>query len=173
VTPPASGRVRGGWDFTRSARGRLAVGVVLLELGAAVQTFMTSTLLPVIVTGLNAQRQLRLLVAGASIGMFIGLPAAGPAIRRFGVSRTVFAALCGYLGGTVVTVTAHNAVVFAIGGLAQGAAAGVLAVFGFGVVIRFFNAELRTRLIAVSSAVWIAPALAGPPVALWLDHLVG
>ena len=105
--------------------------------------------------------------------MFIGLPAAGPAIRRFGVSRTVFAALCGYLGGIVVTVTAHNAAVFAIGGLAQGAAACVLAVFGFGAVIRLFNAELRTRLIAVSSAVWIAPALAGPPVALWLDHLIG
>ena len=136
MTPPASGRLRGGWDFTRSAQGRLAIGVVLLELAAAVQTFMTSTLLPVIVTGLHAQRQLGLLVAGASIGMFIGLPAAGPAIRRFGVSRTVFAALCGYLGGTVVTVTAHNAAVFAIGGLAQGAAAGVLAVFGFGAVIR-------------------------------------
>jgi len=58
VTPPASGRLRGGWDFTRSAQGRLAIGVVLLELAAAVQTFMTSTLLPVIVTGLHAQRQL-------------------------------------------------------------------------------------------------------------------
>ena len=107
MTPPASGPVRGGWDFTRSAQGRLAIGVVLLELVAAVQTFMTSTLLPVIVPGLHAQRQLGLLVAGTSIGLFIGLPAAGPAIRRFGVSRTVFAAASGYLGGTVVAVTAH------------------------------------------------------------------
>jgi MFS family permease len=63
---------------------------VLLEFVAAVQTFMTSTLLPVIVTGLHAQRQLGLLVAGTTIGLFIGLPAAGPAMRRFGVSRAVF-----------------------------------------------------------------------------------
>jgi MFS family permease len=147
VTSPSITALRSARAFTRSGQGRLAIGIVLLEFVAAGQTFISSTLLPVIMTGLHAQRQLGLLVAGPTIGMFIALPLAARAIGRFGLRRVLLAALGGYLGGTVIAVTARDAAIF--------------------------DASLRARLIAISSAMWIAPALAGPTIALALDHLIG
>lgn len=61
----------------------LAVGVVVLEFGTAVSTFVAGTLLPVIERDLSAHRLLPLLVAGTTVGMFTALPLSPRIIDRY------------------------------------------------------------------------------------------
>jgi MFS family permease len=159
--------------FVVSARVRLAVGVMTLEFVSAVQMYVTSALLPAIDKDLHARDQLALLVSGAGVGAFISLPLAARVIRRFGLSPVLSASLAGYLVGLTVSVTATSVAVYASGQVLQGAASGMLAVFGLSAVIQFFEPDLRARLLAMTSAMWIAPALVAPPVAVALAGLIG
>lgn len=151
----------------------LAIGVVALEFSAAVQTFVSSTLLPPIANDLNARDHLALLLAGATIGLFVALPLAGGVVARIGGQRSVRAGMVGYLAGSIVAATATSAWTFGAGQLVTGMAGGLLAVFGISAVIRHLDGRLRVRVIAASSAMWIVPALIGPPATLAVEHLVG
>jgi hypothetical protein len=59
--------------------------------------------------------------------------------------------------------------VFAVGQFASG----LLATFGIGSAIQHLDEALRVRVVAASSAMWILPALVGPPGTLTLEHLFG
>ncbi|MBA3293006.1 MAG: MFS transporter [Geodermatophilaceae bacterium] len=151
----------------------LAVGVVALEFAAAVSTFVSSTLLPTVARDLDARDHLSLLIAGSTMGLFVALPLASRVVGRLGAARTLSVGLIGYVGGAVVTATSRTAWVFAAGQVGAGLASGLLAVFGITAIIAHLDGELRVRVIAASSAMWIVPALVGPPVTLALEHLVG
>lgn len=159
--------------MARSSDGRLAAGVLLLELVAATQVYVVSALLPLIVPDLHAAHRLGLVVTGTTIGMFVTLPLTGRAVDRFGLGRVLVVALAGYLAGLLATVTATTSDQYAAGQLVQGAASGMLAVFGLSAVIRFFEPARRARLLALTSAMWIVPALAVPPAAVALGQLIG
>lgn len=151
----------------------LAVGVVALEFAAAVSTFVSSTLLPTVARDLDARDHLGLLLAGSTLGLFVALPLASRVVGRLGAARTLTVGLIGYVGGAVVTATSGTAWIFGAGQLAGGLASGLLAVFGISAIIAHLDGELRVRIVAASSAMWIVPALVGPPVTLALEHQVG
>lgn len=151
----------------------LAVGVVALEFAAAVQTFVSSTLLPFVARDLHATGHLALLVAGSTIGLFTALPLAGRVAATLGPARALSLGLAVYLAGSAVTATAPAAWVFAVGQFLSGLAGGLLAVSGVSAVIRHLGPALRVRVVAAASAMWIVPALVGPPVTLALEHAVG
>lgn len=151
----------------------LAAGIVALEFAAAVSRFVASTLLPVIAGDLRARDQLALLVAGSSLGLFVALPVAARVVRRLGSSGALGAGVVAYVGGLVVAATAGQAWVFMLGQFAGGLASGLLAVFGVSAAIRNLDEALRARVVALSSAMWIAPALIGPSATLGLEHLIG
>ncbi|MBO0833572.1 MAG: MFS transporter, partial [Actinobacteria bacterium] len=151
----------------------LAVGIVALEFSAAVSRFVVSTLLPVIAGDLHARDQLALLVAGSSLGLFVAMPLAERVIRALGSSGSLGVGVAAYVSGLVVAATAPQAWVFMLGQLAGGLASGLLAVFGVSAAIQNLDEALRMRVVAVSSAMWIAPALIGPAATLGLEHLIG
>lgn len=151
----------------------LAVGVVALEFAAAVSSFVASTLLPTVARDLDARDQLGLLITGSTLGLFVALPLAARVVGRIGAARTLTVGLIGYVGGAIVTATSHAAWLFAAGQFAGGLASGLFAVFGISAIIAHLDGELRVRVIAVSSAMWILPALVGPPVTLALEHALG
>lgn len=151
----------------------LATGIVVLEFAAAVTSFVASTLLPVIAADIGAGDRIAFLIAGSTLGLFVALPLSGRVLRRWGTRRTLAAGIVLYIGGLAFAATASNAWVFALGQFANGLASGLLAVFGVGSAIRHLGERMRTRVVAVSSAMWIVPALAGPAATLGLEHLVG
>ncbi|MQA07834.1 MAG: MFS transporter [Pseudonocardiaceae bacterium] len=151
----------------------LGVGIVALEFAAAVTTIITTTLLPTVARDLHARDQLGLLVAGSTLGLFVALPLASRMVRRLGARGTLTFGLCAYFSGAAVAVTSHTAWVFAVGQFVEGLASGLLAVFGISSAIRHLDEALRVRVIAASSAMWIVPALVGPPSALALQHVFG
>jgi MFS family permease len=159
---------------TAAARaGALAVGVVALEFAAAVSAFVSSTLLPTVARDLAARDRLGLLLAGATLGLFVALPLAPRVLRRLGPTRTLGLGLVAQVGGSVAAAAAPTAEAFAAGQLAAGWGGGVLAVFGISAIIEHLDGALRVRVVAASSAMWIVPALVGPPATLALEHAVG
>lgn len=149
------------------------MGIVALEFAAAVSSFVSSTLLPSVARDLEARDRLGLLIAGSTIGLFVALPLASRIVGRLGAARTLSVGLIGYVGGAVVTATSRTAWVFAAGQFGGGLASGLLAVLGISAIIAHLDGELRVRVIAASSAMWIVPALVGPPVTLAVDHAFG
>ena len=152
---------------------RLAIGVVALEFAAAVSRFVASTLLPTIAPDLGATGRLGLLLTGGTLGLFVALPLATRVMRALGPRRTLAAGLAAYVGGAATSAAAPDAYVFAAGQFAGGLGGGTLAVFGFSAIIRHLDGALRVKVVAASSAMWIVPALVGPPATLGLEHAVG
>jgi MFS family permease len=151
----------------------LAVGIVALEFAAAVTSFVASTLLPIVADDLDARNKLALLIAGSTLGLFVALPLASRVLRRLGPRGTLAAGMLAYIGGLILAATARGAWMFALGQFCNGLASGLLAVFGISSAIRHLDEQLRMRVVAVSSAMWILPAMVGPAVTLGLEHLVG
>jgi MFS family permease len=153
--------------------GALAAGVVALEFAAAVSQFVSATLLPTVATALDARGHLGLLLAGSTLGLFVGLPLAPAVLHRVGPRRTLAAGIVAYPAGALISATAVSPWVYAGGRFVGGLAGGLLAVFGVSAVIRELDERVRTRVIAACSAMWILPALVGPPATLALAHAVG
>lgn len=151
----------------------LAVGIVALEFAAAVTSFVASTLLPIVTGDLAARSSLGLLIAGSSLGLFVALPLANRILRRLGTRGTLAAGVIAYTGGLFLAAGAQAAWMFALGQFSSGFAGGLLAVFGISSAIRHLDERLRIRVVAVSAAMWIVPALIGPAATLGLEHLVG
>ncbi|WP_030433529.1 MFS transporter [Allokutzneria albata] len=151
----------------------LAVGIVAIEFAAAVTGFVASTLLPVVASALEAKDELGLLIAGTTLGLFVALPLASRVLDRLGPRGTLAAGMLAYVGGLALAATARTAWMFAFGQLCAGIASGLLGVFGISAAIQHLDERLRIRVVAVSSAMWIVPALVGPAATLGLEHLVG
>lgn len=151
----------------------LAIGIIAVEFAAAISRFVASTLLPVIAPELNARGQLAMLVAGSSIGLFVAIPLAGRVLRFFGVRATLGMGILGYVGGLALAAMAQAGWMFALGQFISGVAGGLLAIFGISAAIRHLDESTRTKVVAISAAMWILPALIGPVATLGLEHLVG
>lgn len=156
-----------------SAALLLAGGVVVLEFATAVSTFVAGTLLPLIEQDLAAQRQVPLLVAGTTVGMFTALPLAPSIIDRSPAGRVLLGSLLLSMAGTGAAAAAPNAWVFAGGRFVAGFAGALLAVYGIGATIRYLEGALRLRVVAAMSAMWLLPATVGPSATLALEHVVG
>ncbi|SDD39045.1 MFS transporter [Glycomyces harbinensis] len=153
--------------------GLLAVGIVALEFGAAVTSFVAGTLLPIVADDLDARARLSLLLAGPTLGLFLALPLAGGVLARLGSRATLAAGFTAYLGGLAIAATATTAWQFGLGQFATGLASGLLAVFGVSSAIRHLDERLRARVVAASSAMWVLPALVGPAATLAVEHVAG
>lgn len=151
----------------------LAIGVVTLEFAAAVTAFVTATLLPVVVAELSARDRLGPLVAAEALGGFLALCLATPVVARLGRGPALWVGVAGYLTGALIAATATGPWWFGAGALTSGLSGGLLAVFGVSAVVEHLDGALRARVIAVSSAMWVIPALVGPPATLALESLVG
>lgn len=149
------------------------VGVVVLEFAAAVATLVVTTLLPVVTRDLGAGDQLAVLLSGSTVGLFTAMVVAPLLLDRIGSRPFLAVGLALTLTGAAWTATAGDAWSFAGGRFVTGFAAGLLAVFGVSAAIQHLDERIRLRVIAASTAMWIAPGLLGPTAAAALEHLVG
>jgi hypothetical protein len=157
----------------RTGSAGLAVGIVVVEFAAAVTTFVAAALLPVITADLDARADLAVLVASSALGTFTALPPARRIVAAIGARWALAVGVGGYLGGLGLAASAGAAWVFGVGQFAAGFAGGLLAVFGISSAIRLLDEAARVKVVAVSSAMWVLPALVVPAAALGAERLVG
>jgi MFS family permease len=151
----------------------LAVGVVALEFAAAVTTLVAGTLMPVIEQELAAERVLPLLVSSATLGMFTALPFSPRLIHRFAPGRVLAVGLLVTFAGSVLAAAAPDPWVFAVGRFITGFSGALLAVYGISAAITHLQDALRLKVLAAMSAMWLVPAMIGPPATVLLEQLIG
>lgn len=163
-----------GWiGFFRSGIGRLALGLLVIEFLAAMQVFTTATILPTVGDDLDGRSLYGAAIAATLASALLTMPVGGTLMARHGVSRllTWLAPLYGL--GAVVSSLAPSMPVFVAGRVLQGLAAGALSTVALGAIAAAIPEQWRPRIFALTSAMWILPALFGPSYAVlvveWLS----
>src|SRR5262245_55214108 len=163
-----------GVTYRELFRGRdawLAVGLLLLEFVAAVQLYVTVTVLPLVSSELHGQRYYGLALSGATVALFVSTPLAAPIARRVGMRAVLLAAGVLYLAGSLLSAVAASMPVFTAGRVVMGLGDGVLFALSYLIVAEHFPPRLRSRMIALLASMWLLPSLLGPPGAAVLATL--
>jgi MFS family permease len=160
-------------EVFRGNLGRLAVGLMLLEFFAAVQVFVTATVLPMVSAELDGGRYYGLALSAGTVATFAVTPATAPLMARFGPRVVLVAAGGLHVAGAAVSATSSVMPVFALGRLVQGLGTGALMALGYALLAERFPARLRPRLIALLTAMWLVPSLFGPGGAALLATALG
>src|SRR3954453_15700918 len=171
VAPPAPTL---GWRelaFTRL--GKVAVGLLLVELLAAMQIFVPAPRLPTVAGDLGGRSWYGAALAASAATVFVTMPVAGPLADRLGPARVLALFAPAYVAGGVVSAAAPAMWVYVLGRAVQGLAAGGLATVALATVGGVLPAAWRPRMFALMSAMWIVPALIGPTYAALAAAAVG
>jgi MFS family permease len=166
-------RTRSIRELFASPHAALAVGVLLLEFSAGLTVYVSAVVVPAVIADLHAARDYPLIVSATSVGLFLSLAAAARLLRRIGPRPVLAAGLVLTVAGAVVSAAAGSALVFACGRFAAALGSGLLGVFGTAAVIASVPQGYRTRLFALTSAMWILPGMVGPSAAVAVVHAVG
>jgi MFS family permease len=173
VSSDAPERTRTIRELFASRHAALAVGVLLLEFSAGLTVYVSAVVVPAVIADLHAARDYPLIVSATSVGLFLSLVAAARLLRRIGPRPVLAAGLILTVAGALVSAVAGSALVFACGRFAAALGSGLLGVFGTAAVIASVPPGYRTRLFALTSAMWILPGMIGPSAAVALVHAVG
>ncbi len=144
-----------------------------MELLAALEFFVTATLLPTVAASLGGRAWYAAALAASAATVFVTMPVAGPLVDRFGPARMVAAIAPVYVAGAVLSAAAPVMWVHVLGRGISGLASGALATVGLGAVGSRLPAAWRTRVFAMTAGMWVVPALVGPAYAAALAGLAG
>ncbi len=142
--------------------GRITVGILLMETLFAVQTLVTITVLPAVVSDLGGIRLYGVALSASVLAGAVVLPVAARVARRIGAGRTFITSVVVFALGTTVVVTAGSMPVFILGRLVEGAGGGAQYAVALAVVTRVYSERQRPRLLALWTAAWALPGLLGP-----------
>jgi MFS family permease len=154
-------------------RGRLLAALLLAEFAAAVQGIAYITVLPLASRDLNGSRLYGATVAAGSLVSVLVLAVGFGLIARLGPRRTLLLATVLYLGGVALAATAPAMGWLLAGSAVRGLAAGLLAAFGLTAIGGLYDDDLRPRVLALFSLVWLLPSLAGPGANAAVSVLAG
>ncbi|WP_419996940.1 MFS transporter [Streptomyces boninensis] len=154
-------------------RGRLIIGLLFLELAAAMHSLTVATLLPSITEDLGGEHYFGWAVGAGTLSVLVMIPLSAAVAERIGRRRMLALALVIYCVGALATLTAPTLPMFVVGRLLQGAASGALAVFSLGAVASTVPSHLRSRVYGLIASMWVVPAFIGPPYAVAVNALLG
>jgi MFS family permease len=146
----------------RGRLGRLALGLFLLETTAAVTALLVVTIMPVIARDLNGLGLYGWALAAPGLATVAAIPVTGRAADRYGPVPVLAIMLPAFAAGIVVSALAPTMWVFVAGRLLQGAGAGAQFAVSVGALAKSFPEAHRPRVLALLSAAWLLPGLAGP-----------
>lgn len=153
-----------------SAREYLLGGsMVMLELLAGMQTYVTSTVTPLLAAELGGTHLYGRAMAAVQAAIFLTLPLSVGLIRRWSGARvltwlTPVTVLAAVAAACAPSMESYIAARF-IGALASGAMAGV----GMGIIATHLHGRVRQLVLAAMSAMWVLSSLLGPVYAAWLS----
>src|SRR5690349_19649800 len=153
-------------------RGRLLTALLLAEFAGAVQGIAYATVLPLAARDLDGSTLYgATLAAGLLPGVLV--LAAGPGVTaRLPPRRNLALATSLFVAGALLSACAPAMGWLLVGGVLRGVAGGLLAAFGLTAIGGLYEDDVRPRVMALFTVVWLLPGLAGPPlnalVAVWV-----
>lgn len=155
------------------ARGRLTIGLLILEALVAVEIMIVATILPAVQRDLQGLQLYGWIYAALTLASFGTVPIAGRMTDRIGPRPVLGVAIGFYVVGLVLAATAPTMLVLVLARFVQGIGGGGLYVVSLGTVAKTYPASIRPRVMALLASMWILPGLFGPPVGALLAETVG
>jgi MFS family permease len=174
VTPQVAAQQPARWrEVFAGARGRLTIGLLLLEALVAMQILMVATVMPAIRDELGDIQLYGWTFSASGLGTFAAIPIAGHAMDRFGARRLLAVALLVYSTGLLLAALAPSMLALVLARLVQGIGGGAVYSVSLGTVAKTYPEAIRPRVLALLAAMWLLPGLIGPPLGASLAHTVG
>lgn len=143
-------------------RRSLTIGI-LLSIGAfAVEGMGVVPALPTAVGELSGLALFGWSFSGFMLAWLVGSVWAGAAADSLGPRRPMALGLLCFGGGLLLAALAHQMAQFLVGRALQGAGGGAILASAYVAISRGYPDGLRARMMALTSSVWIIPAVLGP-----------
>ena len=155
------------------ARGRLTIGLLLLEVLVAIQMLVVATVMPAVRDELGDIQLYGWTFSASGLGQFAAIPIAGHAMDRFGARRLLAVTLVVYSGGLLLAALTPSMLGLVFARLIQGIGGGAIYAVSLGTVAKTYPEEIRPRVLALLAAMWLLPGLIGPPLGAALASTVG
>lgn len=155
-----------------TSTGVLAMALLAVELVAGIQSYITSTIIPLMASDLHAQNEYGLVTGAGQVAMFLTMPLGRYLLARYPAGRllTWFTLLT--IIGAVVSAIAPTIEVFITGRIMVGLAAGALITVSMGVIVSHLDSAWRQLVLAGYAAMWVVTSLVGPFYASWVSALL-
>lgn len=167
TTPPRWREVFAG------ARGRLTVGLLILEALVAAEILIVAAILPAVQRDLEGLQLYGWNFAALTLASFGAVPVAGKLTDRLGPRRVLAAAVGIYALGLALAASAPTMLVLVFARFVQGIGGGGLYVVSLATVAKTYPDRIRPRVMALLASMWILPGLVGPSVGALIAETIG
>jgi predicted MFS family arabinose efflux permease len=154
-------------------RGRIAAGLLVAEFVAATQGLVIAAIVPRVTADLHGLAAYPLAFGSFFAALLVFLPFAGPWMDRYGARRMLAIGLAVMAAGLAAMALSPTMAFFIAGRFVEGAGDGIDYAVTFAVVAKTFRGPLRARMISLSSAMWIVPALVAPALGAYVTAAFG
>lgn len=160
-------------DLLAEGRAPLTVGIVLVELVAAIEALVVVAIMPAVRRDLGGLQFYGLVFSGYALAALAATPTSGRVADRRGpaVPFLLWATL--FVLGTLLAGLAPSMPVLAGARVIQGYGGGGLFTIAFGAVAPTYPESGRARVLALLAAAWILPGLLGPSFGALVAATVG
>jgi MFS family permease len=154
-------------------RGRIAAGLLVAEFVAATQGLVIAAIMPRIVADLHGLGAYPLAFGAFFAAFVIFLPFAGPWADRYGTRRMLAIALAILALGLGLVAIAPTMSFFVGARFIEGIGDSLDYAVSFAIVGKAFPDALRARMLSLTSAAWVVPALVGPALGAYVAIAFG
>jgi MFS family permease len=155
------------------ARGRLTIGLLILEALVAIEIMVVATILPAVQADLHGLKLYGWIYASLTLASLGTVPIAGHLTDRLGPRPILGISIAFYIGGLVLAATAPTMFILVIARFVQGIGGGGMYTVSLGTVAKTYPKDIRPRVMALLASMWILPGLIGPPIGALINAAVG
>jgi MFS family permease len=168
ATPPPPWR-----EVFAGARGRLTIGLLLLEGLVAIEIMVVATILPAVQEDLHGLHLYGWNYTALTLASLGTVPIAGRLTDRTGPGPIFGVSIGFYVVGLIMAATAPTMLVLVLARFVQGIGGGGLYVVSLSTVAKTYSGDIRPRVMALLASVWILPGLLGPPIGALVAETIG
>ncbi len=155
------------------ARGRLTIGLLILEALVAIEIMVVATILPAVQADLHGLKLYGWIYAALTLASLGTVPIAGRMTDRMGPRPILGISIAFYVAGLILAATAPTMLILVIARFVQGIGGGGLYTVSLGTVAKTYPMDIRPRVMALLASMWILPGLLGPPVGAIIASTLG
>lgn len=152
--------------------GFLALALLSVEFLGGMQSYLTTTITPLMAADLNGQHLYGAINGVPQVASFLTMPIGGALLARFSAARLLVQFTAVSAVGAIVSASAMHVELYLVGQAVSGLAAGALVTVSLGAIITGLPKEWRHIVLAGYSATWVVAALVGPAYAAWASELL-
>jgi MFS family permease len=156
-----------------SGRGRLTIGLLLVEFVSGMQSLVVVAAMPRVLHDLGGVGFYGTVFSGYMLSGLVSIPLAGRAADRDGPARPFLRSLLLFAAGTVLCTVAPSMPLLAAARVVQGYGGGAAYAVAYGAIAKGYPSESRPRLLALLTATWVVSGLIAPSIGAVLASTVG